>query len=127
MSYKSRARLMIEGQVSFSFMFIAIVISVVAQHRNIVWLQGTTVLVMIIAALFLFRVALQTKRCPDPITPAVRKMWRRSAVICTVVIVGGLFILVAAIANHRRGWMIFVIISIPLLIQLFWTMRKRKV
>ncbi len=113
-------------QITMWVLFLAAGISAFANNSQLVWLQITALIMLMVAASFGFYFARQTKHRKLIITPAVRKIRFASSTTFLVLVVGGLFVL-ALRANHSRGWTLFIIVAVPLVARFFWDMYYRKV
>jgi hypothetical protein len=127
MRYKSRRRLTIESQILASILLLTIGLVVFSQQQKIVWLQATTVFLLIGTGLFMFRLVSELKQCTEPATPELKKAGRRFVLAWALIIIGVMFVAVVRGANTTHAWFLFALISASLLAGVFWDHPHRKV
>jgi intracellular septation protein A len=120
MRYKSRRRLTIESRILASMLLLTIGLSVFSQQQKIVWLQVTTVFLLIGTGLFMFRLVRELKQCFEPATPESKKSGRQFALAWALIIIAVMFVEVVRGANTPHAWFLFVLISASLLVGVFW-------
>jgi hypothetical protein len=113
------------SQATMWALFIAVGIMAVANRLQVVWLQITGIVLLVVAASFGFYFARDAKRRKPEDTPTIRRIRFASSTTFLVLVVGSLFVL-AVRANHSRGWTIFIMIAGPLLAKFLWDVYHRK-
>ena len=124
MTSKSRLRLEITGRLAFLVAIAALFPTIIAQRRELVWLQATGTCAFLLGAGVALYAGIKLKNCREPATLLLEKVRWTSALAYVVIFVCG-FGVFAMLANTRRGWIIWTIISLFLIATLFYKPREK--
>src|ERR1700730_18580918 len=108
MTAKSRLRLEITGRLAFLIAIAAVFPAIIAQRRELVWLQSIGACTFLVGGGFALYAGIKLKNCREPATPLLKKVRWTSALAYVVIFVCG-FGVFAMLANTRRGWIIWTI------------------
>jgi len=100
--------------------------TIIAQHREVVWLQAVGTCVMLTAGAVGLYAGIQLKNSREPATPLIERVRKASALAFVVIWVCGLGVFVV-LSNTRLGWETWAINSLPLVAFYFWNTRYPKV